>query len=102
LTKPVFIRRAAELELAAAEDWYEAQRKGLGSEFRAEVDHLLSVLAAHPLMFPERYRGNRRAILGRFPYLIWYRVTPDAVIVVVCIDARRHPRLGRARLRERS
>jgi len=99
LTVPVFVRRAAELELAAAEDRYEGQREGLGSEFRAQVDELLTVLADFPQLFPERYRGNRRAVLRRFPYLLWYRLENDAVVVLVCIHAKRDPRVARARLR---
>lgn len=99
MTLPVFIRQAAELDLAEAEDRYEEQRQGLGTEFRAQVDDLLAALSTHPQLFPVRYRGNRRAVLRRFPYLLWYRVEADAVILLACIHAKRHPRVARARLR---
>jgi len=38
LTKPVLLRRAAELDLVAIEDCYDSQRQGLGREFREAVD----------------------------------------------------------------
>jgi len=30
LTLPIVLRRAAEIDLAAIEDWYDGQRHGLG------------------------------------------------------------------------
>jgi len=38
-----------------------------------------------PLAYPERYRGNRRAMLRRFPYVVWYRVEGEAAIVLACV-----------------
>jgi plasmid stabilization system protein ParE len=70
LTLPVLIRRAAELDLMGIEDWYERQRPGLGHEFREAVDHTISRVAGNPFAYPERYRGARRALLRRFPYVI--------------------------------
>lgn len=48
---PVFLRRAAELDLAAAEDWYESQRQGLGGEFREAVDAAIARIADNPLAY---------------------------------------------------
>ena len=30
-------------------------------------------VADSPLAYPERYRGTRRVLLRRFPYVLWYR-----------------------------
>jgi len=49
-------------------------------------------------MYPKRYRDNRRAALRRFPYLIWYRVEDESVIVLALVHASRDPRLTRERL----
>ena len=96
---PVFIRRAAELDLERAEDWYDGQRPGLGREFRDAVDAVIARIAANPLAYPDRYRGARRALLRRFPYVLWYRVSETIVIVLACVHGRRDPRTIRARLR---
>ena len=84
----------------AIEDWYDARRMGLGTEFRAAVDEAMARIAAHPLMYPERYRASRRALLRRFPYVLWYRVDDDLVIILACVHGRRDPRGVRARLGE--
>lgn len=94
------LRRAAELDLAAIEDWYEAQQAGLGTEFRKAVDELVGRIGDNPLAYPERYGGNRRAILRRFPYVVWYRLHEDDAVVLACVHGKRDPRLGRARFRE--
>ncbi len=102
MTLPVLLRRAAELDLVAVEDWYDRQRQGLGSEFRQAVDDLIGRVAENPLRYPERYRGIRRGVLRRFPYVLWYRPFEDFVVVLACVHGKRDPRAIRARLRERA
>jgi plasmid stabilization system protein ParE len=99
LSLPVFIRRAAELDLMRIEDWYEAQRPGLGQEFRAAVDAAIARIVENPLAYPDRYRGARRALVQRFPYILWYRILTEFVVVLACIHGRRGPQAIRARLR---
>jgi plasmid stabilization system protein ParE len=99
LTLPVLIRRAAELDLEGIEDWYEEQRPGLGHEFREAVDTVIARIADNPLAYPDRYRGARRALLRRFPYVLWYRVLENLVVVLACVHGKRNPRAIRARLR---
>ncbi len=99
MTFPVFLRRAAELDLAVIEDWYDNRRQGLGREFREAVDHAIARIADNPLAYPERYRGARRALLRGFPYVLWYRPFENSVVVLACVHGRRDPRGIRARLR---
>ncbi len=100
MTARILLRRAAELDLAGIEDWYEAQQTGLGAEFREAVDELFQHIGDNPLACPERYRANRRAIVRRFPYVVWYRLREGDAIILACVHGRRDPRLARKRLRE--
>ena len=95
----VHVRRAAELDIAEAQAWYESQRDGLGSEFRSEVSRVIEHLAETPLMHQTLYRDVRRAIVRRFPYLIWYRSTAETVIILACTYGGRDPQRIKARLR---
>jgi toxin ParE1/3/4 len=99
LTRPVLLRRAAELDLVAIEDWYETQRQGLGAEFREAVDDMIARIAENPRVYPELYRESRRAVLRRFPYVLWYRLSGNTVVVLACVHGKRDPRSIRARLR---
>ena len=87
----VQIRRAAELDVAEAQVWYETQRAGLGAELHSEISQVFTVLTETPLIYPALYREVRRAIVHRFPYLIWYRVLGEEVTVLACTHARQNP-----------
>ena len=91
MTLPVIIRPEAELDLAAAQLWYEAERPGLGAEFRISVDHTIGLIGAHPRMFPVVLHGARRALLIRFPYGLFYMPEQKRVVVLACIHAKRDP-----------
>jgi len=74
LSYEVQVRRAAELDIAEAQVWYETQQTGLGADFRSEISQVIDRLAASPLIYQIVHRDIRRAIVRRFPYLIWYHV----------------------------
>jgi plasmid stabilization system protein ParE len=91
LSYRVHVRRAAELDVAEALEWYESQQAGLSSEFFLEFEKIIDFLANDPLMFPEMYRGIRRAVLHRFPYLVWYRIEASEVTVLACTHGKVDP-----------
>src|SRR5947209_13264050 len=83
----VSIRRAAELDLAEARDWYDGRRPGLGNEFLAAVADAFTRLEESPEKFPIYYRDFRRVLTERFPYKIFFRIEGDAVIVFRILHA---------------
>jgi plasmid stabilization system protein ParE len=99
LSYEVQVRRAAELDIAEAQVWYEAKQPGLGAEFRSEVSQVIDRLAVSPLIYQVVHRDIRRAIVRRFPYLVWHRVAAETVIVLACTYAGRDPERVRVRLR---
>jgi plasmid stabilization system protein ParE len=96
----VQVRRAAELDVAAAQVWYETQRSGLGTEFQFEISNVIARLADSPLIYTAVYRGVRRALVHRFPYLIWYRVLGDKVTVLACTHSKLNPATAINRFQE--
>lgn len=95
----VQIRRAAELDIAEAQLWYESQRSGLGGEFYAEVSRVIDRLAVAPLIYQIGYQDVRRAMVHRFPYLIWFRVLGEVVVVLACTHTRQDSRTITSRFR---
>ena len=94
----VQVRRAAEVDIAEAQLWYEAQRSGLGAEF-SEVSQVINRLGETPLIYQMVHRDVRRAVVHRFPYLLWYRVRGEDVTVLACTYAGRDPSKVMSRLR---
>lgn len=83
----------AEEELAAAAEWYEARRAGLGVELVASVDGAFEEILAAPLSYAtwRTDRPFRKKVVRRFPYVIFFTVDEDAVVVVAIAHARRRP-----------
>lgn len=95
----VQVRRAAELEIAEAQLWYEAKDKSLGAEFLSQVSQTMNRILKMPLLYPIVHRDVRRALVRRFPYLVWYRVSAETVVILACSYAGRDPNRLTARLR---
>ncbi len=99
MTFAVRLRRAAELDVEEAQDWYEEQQAGLARDFNNELTAVMARLAETPLIYPVVYRDVRRAILHRFPFLVWYQIDGSVVRVLACTHGRADPGKVRARLR---
>ena len=90
----------ARLEFEDAAAWYEAQRPGLGEEFRIEANATLQQV----LKTPERFRlaspSTHKAVLKRFrKYSIYYSIELDAINVASVFHGSRNPAELRWRLK---
>jgi toxin ParE1/3/4 len=87
----------ARAELRAASVWYDEQRAGLGEELLDEVSSILERIGERPASFPV-WPGTsavpspiRRAVLGRFPYVVAFEVHAQHVLVLAIAHAKRRP-----------
>jgi plasmid stabilization system protein ParE len=92
VTPRLFLRLAARADIAEARQWYEERSTGLGLEFLRAVRVALAAIERSPTRFPLALDDIRRAQLGRFPYLVYYVVLPEAVSVLAVMHGRRDPR----------
>jgi toxin ParE1/3/4 len=65
------------MDVLAAYRWYENQRRGLGGEFREALEKVIESLREKPKSYPVVLRDARRALLKRFPYMVFYREYDD-------------------------
>jgi plasmid stabilization system protein ParE len=93
----IIVRRLAERDLEDAEDWYNGQQPGLGTEFRDTITDLFGRLAENPRIYPRVYGDVHRAVLRRFPYLVYFLIDDSEVIVLTVLDSRRDPHIHRER-----
>ena len=84
-------------DLSDAYDWYEGQEAGLGERFLDAFDAGVELLCENPRSSPVVHGDVRRALLRRFPYLVFYRVEDDAITVIGCFHGRRDPKAWRNR-----
>ena len=88
----------AETELLEVARYYEKQASGLGEEFLAKLERVLTVLKAHPEIGAPAQSGTRRAFTRRFPYAVVYLPESSRIIVVAVAHSHRRPDYWRRRL----
>ena len=98
MTRSLILRPDAEDDVAAAYHWYDVRSPGLGAEFLRAVEAGLASVERNPEAYPEVYKHARRALLRRFPYALFYVLSPELIEVIGCIHTRRHPRGWRSRV----
>ncbi len=87
----IIVRPEAALEVQEAFDWYQEKTEGLGLEFLRAADACLAGVQRNPLASPMMYQEIRRALLRKFPYILFYIVKEEQIIVLACFHARRDP-----------
>jgi toxin ParE1/3/4 len=78
--------------------FYESRRTGLGREFRDAVRRLIARAMDEPLRWRPFEAGTRRAVMGRFPYVVIYLVEKEAVLIVAVMHCSREPGYWRERI----
>ncbi len=83
----------AEDELRSATQWYEARRDGLGVEFVSAVVAALRRVASSPEAFAAWSENPRfrRAIVSKFPYILYFRVIDGTPVIFAVAHTSRRP-----------
>lgn len=81
----------AEGDLQEAHAWYEYRRAGLGYEFLQEVDDCFRRIGANPVAFQVVRKPVRRALLSRFPYLVFFVLTKREIVIIACLHGHQNP-----------
>lgn len=93
-------RPEAEAEVDAAFYWYEEKRQGLGARFLDELDRAMRGVAEAPEKSPLIARRTHRAFLRGFPYIAFYVIDANRVIVTGIFHGHRDPIVWSDRVQE--
>ena len=91
MSLPLRLSRAAKRDIDLAFVWYEQRKPGLGDEFLAAVEDCLETIQRHPKMYAIQTKNLRVALVGRFPYLVVYRLLHDRIRISAVVHGSRHP-----------
>ena len=83
-------RSKDDIELSFA--WYERQRKGLGFEFLDCVEASLQNIMNNPEMYQVRYSHFRGCPIRRFPFLLFYSIEDNVIVVHSVFHNRQDPK----------
>lgn len=82
---------AAETELEAAENYYDAIDTELGNRFRAEFEASLDRILDFPEAWQPLSENIRRRRLVSFPFGVVYRVKLDEIRILAVMHLHREP-----------
>ena len=89
---------AVKQELHEIIKYYNLCSQGLGDEFLNEFERQILKIASLPTQWRSVDGDIRRALMKRFPYVIYFRVLKNDVLRVTLVKhQRRHPAYGIAR-----
>lgn len=81
----------AQQEIADSFDWYESREEGLGSAFLGALDDCVRRVQLHPEMAPTAFKNYRRALLKRFPFAVFYRVSSRVLTIYAVFHCSKSP-----------
>ena len=93
---PVIFRPLADADAADAKAWYAGSGSAAADRFVDALADAVSAISEYPYAFQRVHGDTRRAVLRRFPYAVYYRITTEAVIVLA-VHGRQDPARWKAR-----
>lgn len=91
MTRTVILRRRAEDDVHTALQWYETQDPRLGDGFLTQLRRTLAQIGRFPESAALQHRKVRRALVRRFPYLVFYVVEVSRVVILAILHTSRDP-----------
>lgn len=98
ILKNLSILSEAEQDVADAYIWYEEQEFGLGEEFLRCVDACILLIRRNPEIGRVVYESYRRAVVRRFPYVVFYEYLNDTIIIYSVFHSSQNPQKWGSRL----
>lgn len=84
-------------EIREAFRYYERQRKGLGRRFRDDIKAVLARIRRMPMIVAPIEKDVRGVVAEHFPYVVYYRVLTDVILVIAVLHGSRDPDVWRLR-----
>ena len=91
MTHAVILRRKAEDDIRTVLRWYETQNPTLGDQFLFELRRTLEQIGQFPESSPVVRKNVRRALVRRFPYLVFYVAESTRVVILAVLHNSRDP-----------
>ncbi|VTU02202.1 Putative uncharacterized protein (Fragment) OS=uncultured bacterium PE=4 SV=1: Plasmid_stabil [Gemmataceae bacterium] len=98
MSLPVRLLPEAQEEFDRATDWYAGYGAELARDFVARVGAVVRRIAASPRIHAVVYRGVRKSVVSRFPFVVLYREEANEVLVVSVFHTSRDPSEWQSRL----
>jgi plasmid stabilization system protein ParE len=99
VTPRLLLEPEAEEEFLEAQRWYAERSPVIADAFRSAVARTLEAVESAPQSFPLAVLDIRKALVRRFPHVVYYVGLAEVTTVIAIIHARRDPRVWQERRR---
>lgn len=82
----------ADQEVDDAVAWHDEQAEGLGHDFLDELDRVVRLIRAYPLMATQIEPEIRRFLFPYFPYSLVYGIDQETIVIIAVAHQHRAPR----------
>jgi plasmid stabilization system protein ParE len=98
MTPRFVLEPAAQDDLAVGLAWYEQHGPpNLAAEFLEVVSDAFEAIERAPLQFHFERADIRKAVLRRFPYIVYFVVLPDVISGIAVFHSSRDPAIWHRR-----
>lgn len=87
----VSVHPRARDEVEEAQAWYEERSFLAAAGFLQQLSRIVRHIGDAPYRYPVALHGTRRAMLERFPFNIFYRVSTNEIVSVAVAHQKRRP-----------
>ena len=87
----VFFTDAARAESMEAHLWYQERSEQAAERFLHCLEQASEWIVAHPTSGRPLSKRTRRHLMKIFPYVVIYRILPDAIWIVGVVHEKRDP-----------
>lgn len=90
--------KAASLEIEESRKYYDIEKDGLGAEFIHELEVALHEICKQPEIWRNVTPNIKRKALERFPFVVYYAIEQDCILVASVAHHKRRPGYWKNRL----
>ena len=98
MSRRLIVKPGAEFDIANGFRWYEERQLGLGLRFIEQLDVAFQRVVESPASYQEVMPEVRKAVVRRYPYLVFFTYDPEAVHILAVIPAAQDPAYINSRL----
>lgn len=97
MTPRFVLEPAAEADLADAVAWYDDHAPGFASSLLDAVEDTFTAIERAPEQFHPERGDVRKALVPRFPYIVYFVILPDIISGIAVFHTSREPAIWHRR-----
>lgn len=84
-------------DLEESFEYYNHKVEKLGNKFAEEVDNTFVQIKRNPKQFEKPYKEIRKALVNRFPFIIFFTIKNKTIYILAIFHSSRNPKIIKER-----